>query len=302
MKNVSNVEFYSGSKEEKLPDFEPDFPYIASRAELDKYPGREVPWHWHKAVEMFYMESGELEYHTPKGKVTFPQGSAGMVNSNVLHMTKAKRGKEKNIQFLHIFDPSFVAGEQGSRIEQKYVMPLVAAGLEIIPLCPEEPAQAEVIKLIRQSFELSEQTPGYEIKLREMLSEIWFRFFEQLHLVQGKNGEYDKVSDKIKSMMIYVHEHYGEKISVTELAMAGFSSERECFRAFQECLHMTPMEYVKTYRLKMACQMLANSEATVTNIGHACGMGSSSHFGKIFREKVGCTPLEYRRKWQNFDR
>ena len=37
MKNIHSIEFYTGSKEELLPGFEKDFPYIASRAELDKY-------------------------------------------------------------------------------------------------------------------------------------------------------------------------------------------------------------------------------------------------------------------------
>ncbi len=89
MKNIHSIEFYTGSKEELLPGFEKDFPYIASRAELDKYIGHYVPWHWHKTVELFYMESGSIEYDTPGGKLLFPAGSGGIVNSNVLHMTKA---------------------------------------------------------------------------------------------------------------------------------------------------------------------------------------------------------------------
>lgn len=39
MKNIHSIEFYTGSKEELLPGFEKDFPYVASRAELDKYIG-----------------------------------------------------------------------------------------------------------------------------------------------------------------------------------------------------------------------------------------------------------------------
>ncbi len=61
MKNVQSVAFHTGSREEALPDFAADFPYIASRAELDKYIERTAPWHWHRAVEIFYMESGVLE-------------------------------------------------------------------------------------------------------------------------------------------------------------------------------------------------------------------------------------------------
>ena len=77
MKLIRGIEFCAGSREERLPDFAPDFPYIASRAEMDFYPERFVPWHWHSAVELFYMESGSLEYSTPQGKAVFPQGSGG---------------------------------------------------------------------------------------------------------------------------------------------------------------------------------------------------------------------------------
>lgn len=88
LKIINNIEFHNESKEELLPDFVPDFPYIASYCEMNKYIRLFVPWHWHTAVELFYMESGAIEYYTPKGKMVFPKGSGGMVNSNVLHMTK----------------------------------------------------------------------------------------------------------------------------------------------------------------------------------------------------------------------
>ena len=100
-------------------------------------------------------------------------------------------------------------------------------------------------------------------------------------------------------MMLYIQEHYAEKISVQELAASVFLSERECYRVFQQCLHMTPLEYMKSYRLQAACQMLVNSQEPVTEIGQACGMGSGSYFGKTFQEYAGCTPREYRRKWQD---
>ena len=83
MQIVHSIQLHSGSSEENLPGFTPEFPYIASRAELDHYREFFVPWHWHKAVELFYMESGEIRYHTPGGTELFPAGTGGMVNSNV---------------------------------------------------------------------------------------------------------------------------------------------------------------------------------------------------------------------------
>ncbi len=302
MKNVHRIEFHTGSKEELFPDFAPDFPYTASCSQLDQFMGRFVPWHWHKNVELFYMESGKMEYCTPKGRTIFPAGSGGMVNSNVLHMARPQAESEKNIQFLHIFDPSFIAGQHGSRIEQKYVTPITAAPqAEIIALYPEDPAQAKILDTIRESFHLSEHDFGYEIKLREALSDIWLQLFSISRPLLEEKGLSNKANDKIKSMMVYVHEHYADKISIAEIAAAAYSSERECFRVFHDCLHMTPVEYIKTYRLQTACHMLANSREAITYISHACGLGSSSYFGKVFREYTGCTPLEYRRKWQEND-
>ena len=302
MKKIQEIIFHPGSKEEILPDFMPDFSYIASWVESDRYMGCFAPWHWHKAVELFYIENGTLEYHTPEGKILFSKGSGGMVNSNILHMTKVASQTRQTTQLLHIFDTCLISGEQGSRIEQKYTMPVITAPqIEIISLHPDHFAQAEILKLIRNSFYLSSKEFGFEVRLRAALSEIWLRIFEQVHPLLDKQKRVNKNNDKIKSLMIYVHEHYSEKISIAELAASAFLSERECFRVFHNCLHITPMEYIKNYRLQMACQMLARRNDSITAISHACGLGSSSYLGKIFREYMNCTPSEYRQKWQDCD-
>lgn len=306
MKNIHSIEFYTGSKEELLPDFQNDFPYIATRAELDKYIGRYVPWHWHRTAELFYMESGCLEYDTPRAKLFFPAGSGGLVNSNILHMTKAVSQTEKNIQLLHIFDVSLLSGEQGSRIEQKYITPIVTdPQIELIPLHPDNPTEDKILKLILEAFHISNHTFGYEIKLREVLSKIWLLLFELSRPMCEQKGEQNKginkMNDKIKLMMIYIHEHYPNKITIPELAAVAYLSERECFRLFHDCLHMTPLAYIKACRLQAACQMLARGQEPVTVISQNCGLGSSSYFGKIFREYAHCSPTEYRKKWQDCD-
>ncbi|MBM6801943.1 helix-turn-helix transcriptional regulator [Mediterraneibacter glycyrrhizinilyticus] len=302
MQIIHSIQLHSGSNEENLPGFTPEFPYIASRAELDHYREFFVPWHWHKAVELFYMESGEIRYHTPGGTEVFPAGTGGMVNSNVLHMTEMLSRTEENVQYLHIFDPVLIAGAYGNLIEKKYVTPLAAASqLELIRLTPDIPEQAEILTMIRQAFRLDENEFGYEVSLRNALSQIWLKLLElsSSELIHEETAPDRKADDKIKTMMIYIHDHFAEKISVRDLAEAAFLSERECYRVFQSCLHMTPTEYLTSIRLQMACRMLAETRESVTDIGHACGLGSSSYFGKTFREHTGYAPLEYRRKWQD---
>ncbi|SHO44049.1 AraC-type DNA-binding protein [Anaerocolumna xylanovorans DSM 12503] len=285
-----------------MPGITPDFPYIASYVELDKFIGRQAPWHWHKEVELFYIKQGVLEYYTPKGKMIFPAGSGGLVNSNVLHMTKLQDGAEDTTQILHIFDTAFISGQQGSLIERKYVLPLVTAGqVEMIGLYPENPEQAQLLRLLYQSFQYSKMDCAYEIKLRAALSEIWCGILNISEPLWSVKGSYNKTSDKIKLMLIYIHEHYADKITIAEIAAAAYISERECFRVFHDSLRMTPVEYLKSYRIQKACHLLAESNESLTYICNACGLGSSSYFGKTFRDCMGCTPMEYRSKWQDSD-
>lgn len=298
MLDITEVKFYAGSKEERLPDFASDFPYIASRVDMDRYPGRSAPWHWHGAAELSYTQRGCMEYHTPGGVCLLPEGSAVLVNANILHMTAAEPG---TVQLLHIFDPAFLA-LPGSRISQRYITPLAAASqVETLCLRPDDPAQNAVLQQVKAAFSLSGEEFGYELKLRNTLSEIWLALLAQAKPLLRGPARRTKSSDQTKEMMAYIHEHFREKLTVPAVAAAAFLSERECFRAFRECLHTTPVEYMKSYRLRQACRLLRESRASVTEIEQLCGLGSSSYFGKTFRDAMGCTPSEYRRKWQDID-
>ena len=212
MKIIRGMELHNESREEKLPDFAPDFPYIASRVELDYFRESSAPWHWHRAVELFYIESGELKYRTPNAVEVFQAGSGGLINSNVLHMTEFQRYGGRNIQLIHLFEPSLIAGPHDGLIDRKYVVPLLTSRLEMIVLHPEEPEQADILRLIRQAFELTDEDFGYELLLREALARIWLKL---LHLsasaLQEQPRSSDRSTEQIKRMLTYIHEHFSEK-------------------------------------------------------------------------------------------
>ena len=107
---IRNIQIAENSNEEILPGFSSDFPYIASCAELDKYNNAYVPWHWHRTVELFIVESGTLEYTTPNGKYVFTAGTGGFINSNILHTSKVLQSEEQTIQLLHLFETELLSG------------------------------------------------------------------------------------------------------------------------------------------------------------------------------------------------
>lgn len=287
MQSVQSITLLANTREELLPDFSPEFPYIATRAELEQYT---VPWHWHPAVELFYMESGTLEYQTPRGNWVFPAGSGGFVNSNVLHCSHVLRSENDTIQRLHLFDPILLSGGHSTRMETAYILPLTISGPEVIPLFPDNPEHSPILSQIQQAFSI-QPLPGYEFQIRETLAQIWLQL---LPLAQTTANR--RISDQqIKTMMVYIHEHYRESIDVQQLADLVHVSKRSCFRLFREQLHTTPVDYMRDYRLQKACQLLRQTDVPITEIGYACGLGSASYFTRQFRDFFGCTPAQYRR-------
>lgn len=294
MDDILGMQLKENSSEELLPGLSADFPYVNSRAFPNRY---DVFWHWHRAVELFLIESGTLEYDTPQGRVTFPAGSGGLVNTGVLHTTRPQKGSFHTVQLLHIFDASLLSGPTEGRIYQTYFSPILTSPqIELIPLYSDNPNHRDTLEKLRGSFGISRSASGYEIWLREALSDIWL---DLLRLLPPSTGPGNGSSEKIKRMMIYVHEHFRGNIKIADIAAAGYVSERECYRTFQHFLHMTPAEYIREYRLQAACRMLADGSDTVTQISHACGFGSSSFFGKVFLASQGMTPTAYRHKWQD---
>jgi len=296
----SDIDLYPGSQEERLPGFSAQFPHISSHVLLPDSPNISCIWHWHRSMELFYVEKGALRYHTPGGQRLFRAGSGGMVNSNILHRTQSL--EPGTVIRLHLFEPELISGIPGGTVEQRYVTPLVQqSGLELLALSPAVPEQAKALELLWQSLSMDETAFGYELQLQALLSQIWLAFARQLPTDVPKTTAPSSESEKVKQMLLYMTAHSAEKLSVRDIASAAFCSERECYRCFRTCLHTTPSDYLQNLRLQMASRMLIETHLPITEIAQQCGLGSSSYFGVQFRQHFDCSPTAYRKKWQDSD-
>ena len=104
-------------------------------------------------MEIFYVEHGAVQYYTPHGEYVFPEGSGGMLNTNVLHRTKPV--DNNTVQLLHIFDSALISEKSDSRIDQKHISPLISEWAEMMPLTAGIYEQKVLPDKIREVFYLS---------------------------------------------------------------------------------------------------------------------------------------------------
>lgn len=94
----------------------------------------------------------------------------------------------------------------------------------------------------------------------------------------------------------YIERHYGENITVATLAKLCFVSESTLNRLFKQELGLTPFEYLIETRVTKARLMLMRKDISVTDISLRCGFNSNSHFATCFKNLIGMSPSDYRKK------
>lgn len=100
----------------------------------------------------------------------------------------------------------------------------------------------------------------------------------------------------VRRAMAFIHTHFSEAIDRDEIAAhIGISADylTDCFR--QE-LGITPITYIRRYRIRQACELLRSTDQPITQIALNVGFSDSAHFTRTFLREVGLTPKAYRRK------
>ena len=287
------------NNEEILPVYTEAFPYVCMSREMDGCIARSIPWHWHSPFEIDYVEKGEMEYRTTSDTYLLHEGDAIFINSNVMHDIRVKEGMHGCKIYAHIFDMHFLSGLYNSIFEQKYFLPfLKCKELQMFYIHPDSRRRIAMMDHLLTAIEISErEESGYEFKIRNELSDFWCLLFAETETIRSQNSTWNDTDTKrIKEMLLYIHEHYAEKIMIKNIAAASSISERECSRCFQKCVGMSPVDYLNDYRTRMAAEHLLKTDESILDIGLNCGFSSSSYFSKIFHEMFDCTPKEYRNR------
>lgn len=92
----------------------------------------------------------------------------------------------------------------------------------------------------------------------------------------------------------YIKENYNKEIKISDLSsLLNFCPEHFA-RIFKKENKKTPGVYITDYRIGEALKLLAQNKYSVSEIANMTGFSSSSHFVKVFRERLNTTPGKYR--------
>lgn len=71
-------------------------------------------------------------------------------------------------------------------------------------------------------------------------------------------------------------------------------STTHLYRKLKTLTGLSPVEFIRVFKLQKACELLANSNLSIKEIGYSLGFNNLSYFVKCFREQFNVTPSAYR--------
>lgn len=102
------------------------------------------------------------------------------------------------------------------------------------------------------------------------------------------------MQDAVHRAIETMWKHYGEPISLSDLADAAILSRFYFSRVFRQVTGTSPGRFLSAIRLHQAKGLLRESELSVTDISYQVGYNSPGTFTTRFTRSVGMSPTRYR--------
>lgn len=102
-------------------------------------------------------------------------------------------------------------------------------------------------------------------------------------------------TELVNQVVQYIALHFREMITLEGLATALGVSKYHLSHLFSERIQESFPSYLANIRLNYACSKLRDTVLSVTQIAMDAGFDSQRTFYRVFRQKLGMTPVEYRK-------
>jgi len=101
-------------------------------------------------------------------------------------------------------------------------------------------------------------------------------------------------NDKLSSMEEIMQNNYTYNLTLGDYARLACQSLSTFKREFKKIFKESPGKWITKKRLNLAAELLEKTSLSVAEIGFECGFENQTHFSRLFREKKGVSPLQFR--------
>lgn len=255
----------------------------------ESHPRYRMPMHWHRETEILRVRSGELRLYIDEREICALAGDVLIIGEGAVH-----GGDPENCVYeCVVFDAKSIL----MHVEacKRLINPMLNRNIFINASIFK--GDVDLVTALDALYRCGDAgIAGAEVKAMGALFAFYGRLADcmdsaEIDVFYTRSGQ---KTEQLKPALEYIEAHYGQNITLDELArLTGLSAKYFC-RYFKTIVHRSPIDYLNYYRIECASHFLSSSDMTVAEIAQHCGYNDSSFFIKQFKRYKGTTPKQYR--------
>ena len=257
-----------------------------------------VNWMWHEEMECGVVVEGNLSYLYENEIVKLSAGDGFFINALTRHGI-INRTKDYCLVYMIKFHPRLIGGSRDSIFWEKYLYP-VLRNTSFKGMIMKRKDDPKILReILTACVAMRDKEIGYEFVVRNALSNVLFSVYERQNFVSSGLSKKDVLmEERIRTMLDYLEKHYIESVTLEDIAESASLSISECIRCFKAMVHVTPVNFLRQYRLEKAADLLLHTDLSISEAASYCGFQEMSYFTRCFRNQFGVTPTLYRRTYK----
>lgn len=142
--------------------------------------------------------------------------------------------------------------------------------------------------------EADKLTQNRDLIMNSILYEYLFLLAQKFPNVQTAICQ--KKPSYAEDALQYIEDHYCDPITIQDIADHLGINRSYLHRLFKSFTSVSIQSYLLDYRIKQACILLKNTDLSIRVIAHSVSFIDPLYFSRLFRQKMGVSPSEYRKE------
>jgi AraC family transcriptional regulator, exoenzyme S synthesis regulatory protein ExsA len=134
-----------------------------------------------------------------------------------------------------------------------------------------------------------------ELKFKELVLSLLSNK-KNNHFLSYISNLYNQTNPSLAEVM---QNNFAFNLTLEEYAKLACKSVPTFKREFKKTFNDTPAKWVLRKKLARATELLENSSLNIGEICYQCGFENQTHFSRVFKEKIGVSPLQFRTNLQS---
>lgn len=255
--------------------------------------------HWHDEVEFFYVIEGEVLFQLNTDYFPVKAGEAVFIESGEIHAGHSYHAATCMYGAV-VFDKQLLSSSGFDHIQANYIAPFLDRSRTFPQHIKGETRwEKQILFQLRALLSIcDQQEPAYELAAKQQLLAMLHTIVPQdRHVNRSAKGTHDATKAlRLKTAISYMQAHYNQPLKIAQIAGQIPMSEGQFCRFFKSMTRQTPIEYLNSYRIRRAGELLLDPGYKISAVALDVGFDHMSYFVKVFRQQMNCTPSEYRKR------